>query len=107
VVSDAKPNLDATETQALEGLIAEFRDVFAKNSDVFGRTDTVRHRIDTGDARPIRQHHTPTPFAIQADLENMLDGMKRKGVIEESDGPFSSPVVIVRKKDGDIRFCVD
>jgi hypothetical protein len=54
VISDAKPNLDAKETQALEGLIAEFRDVFATNSDDFGRTDRVCHRIDTGDARPIR-----------------------------------------------------
>jgi hypothetical protein len=36
VASDAKANLDATETQALEGLIAEFRDVFATNSDDFG-----------------------------------------------------------------------
>jgi hypothetical protein len=41
VNSDAKPNLDATETQAIEGLIAEFRDVFATNSDDFGSTDRV------------------------------------------------------------------
>jgi hypothetical protein len=37
----------------------------------------------------------------------MLDDMKRKGVIEESEGPWSSPVVLVRKKNGDMRFCVD
>jgi hypothetical protein len=37
----------------------------------------------------------------------MLDDMKRKGVIEESEGPWSSPVVLVRKKNGDNRFCVD
>jgi hypothetical protein len=54
VISDAKPNLDAMETQALEGPIAEFRDVFATNSDDFGRIDRVCHRIDTGDARPKR-----------------------------------------------------
>jgi hypothetical protein len=37
----------------------------------------------------------------------MLDDMKGKGVIEESEGPWSSPVVLVRKKNGDLRFCVD
>jgi hypothetical protein len=37
----------------------------------------------------------------------MLVDMKRKGVIEESQGPWSSPVVLVRKKNGDYRFCVD
>jgi hypothetical protein len=107
VISDAMPNLDATETQALEGLIAEFRDVFATSSDDFGRTDRVRHRIDTGDARPIRQPPRRLPLAKQAEVDNMLDDMKRKGVIEESEGPWSSPVVLVRKKNGDLPFCVD
>jgi hypothetical protein len=107
VISDAKPNLDATETQALEGLIAEFRDVFATNSDVFGRTNRVRHRIDTGDARPIRQLPRRLPLAKQAEVDNMLDDMKRKGVIEESEGPWSPPGVLVRKKNGDLPFCVD
>jgi hypothetical protein len=89
-ISDAKPNLNATETQALEGLIAEFRDVFVTNSDDFGRTDSVRHRIDTGYARPIRQPPRRLPLAKQAEVDNMLDDMKRKGVIEESEGPWSS-----------------
>jgi hypothetical protein len=107
VISDAKPNLDATETQTFVGLIAEFRDVFATSSDDFGRTDWVRHRIDTGNARPIRQPPRRLPLAKQAEVDNMLDDMKRKGVIEESEGPWSSPVVLVRKKNGDMRFCVD
>jgi hypothetical protein len=37
----------------------------------------------------------------------MLDDMKRRGVIEESDSPWSFPVVLVRKKNGELRFCVD
>ena len=37
----------------------------------------------------------------------MLEDMKNKGVIEESDSPWPSPVVLVRKKDGNLRFCVD
>jgi hypothetical protein len=37
----------------------------------------------------------------------MLDVMQRRGVIEESDNPWSSPVVLVRKKNGELRFCVD
>jgi hypothetical protein len=37
----------------------------------------------------------------------MLEDMKSKGVIEESDSPWSSPVVLVRKKNGNLRFCVD
>jgi hypothetical protein len=37
----------------------------------------------------------------------MLNDMQRRGVIKESDSPWSSPVVLVRKKDGELRFCVD
>jgi hypothetical protein len=37
----------------------------------------------------------------------MLGDMKRRGVIEETEGPWSSPVVLVRKNNGDLRFCVD
>jgi len=37
----------------------------------------------------------------------MLEDMKSKGVIEESDSPWSSPVVLVRKKDSNLRFCID
>jgi hypothetical protein len=37
----------------------------------------------------------------------MLDDMRRHGVIEESDSPWSSPVVLVRKKNGELRFCMD
>jgi hypothetical protein len=107
VISDAKPNLDAIETQKFEGLIAEFRDVFAINSDDFGRTDRVCHRMDTGDARPIRQPPRRLPLAKEAEVDDMLDDVKGKGVIEVSEGLWSSPVVLVRKKNGDLRFCVD
>ena len=37
----------------------------------------------------------------------MLEDMKNKGVIEESNSPWSSPVVLIRKKDSSLRFCVD
>ena len=65
------------------------------------------HRIDTGDARPIRQPPRRLPLAQQALVNYLLEDMKNKGVIEESDSPWSSPVVLVEKKAGSLRFCVD
>jgi hypothetical protein len=67
----------------------------------------VYHRIDTGDARPIRQPPRRISLAKQAEVQEILDDMQRHGVIEESDCPWSYPVVLVRKKNGEIRFCVD
>jgi len=107
VIVGARPNLSIREAQALEELIAEYQDVFETKSGDHGRTEKVYHRIDTGDARPIRQPPRRLPLLKQAEVNGMLEDMKSKGVIEESDSPWSSPVVLVRKKDGNLRFCVD
>ncbi|KAJ4430219.1 hypothetical protein ANN_22430 [Periplaneta americana] len=72
----------------------------------YGRTEKVQHRIDTGNARPIRQPPRRVPLAKQRENDSQLEGMKARGVIEESYSPWSSPVVLV-KKNGDLRFCVD
>jgi hypothetical protein len=107
VIAGAKPNLSRRESQALEEIIADYQDVFETKSGDHGLTEKVYHRIDTGDARPIRQPPRRLPLANQAEFNDMLEDMKSKGVIEESDSPWSSPVVLVRKKDGSLRFCVD
>jgi hypothetical protein len=107
VIVGARPNLSVREAQALEELIADYQDVFEIKSGDHGRTEKVYHRIDTGDARPIRQPPRRFPLAKQAEVNGMLEDMKSKGVIEESDSPWSSPVVLDRKKDGNFRFCVD
>jgi hypothetical protein len=98
VTFDSKSNLYATETQAREEFIAEFQDVFAINGDDFGRTDRIFHRIVTGNARPIRQPPRRLPLAKQAEVNDMLEGMKETGMIEESEVPWSSPVVLIRKR---------
>jgi hypothetical protein len=98
----AKQNLSEEEFRELKKLLAECDDIFAVDSEDHGRTNQVYHRIDTGDARPIRQPPRSVPLAKQAEVSDMLDDMKRRGVIEESDSPWSSPVVVVRKKNGEL-----
>jgi hypothetical protein len=107
ITEAAKPNLSDEEFQKLEKLIAEYDDIFAVDSEDHGRTNKVYHRIDTGDARPIRQAPRRVPLAKQEEVSEMIEDMQRRGVIEESDSPWSSPVVLVRKKNGELRFCVD
>ena len=85
----------------------KMRSVSADHSNVHGRTERLYHRIDTGDARPIRQPPRRLPLAKQALVNDLLEDMKNKGLIEESDSPWSSPVVLVGKKAGSLRFCVD
>jgi hypothetical protein len=67
----------------------------------------VYHRIDTGDTRTIRQPPRRLPLTKQAEVSEKIEDMERSGVSEESDSLWSSHVVLVRKKNGKFRFCVD
>jgi hypothetical protein len=104
VVTAAKSNLTIGEFQELKELLTEYEDVFTGDEN-YGRTNKVYHRIHAGDSLPIRQPPR-IPLAKQAEVKEMLDDMRYPGVIEESDSPWSFPVVLVRK-NGELRFCVD
>ena len=69
--------------------------------------DAVEHEIDTGDGSPIRcAPHRMSPQKIKTKEECVAE-MLTGGQIEPSDSPWSSPVVLVTKKDGVTQFCVD
>lgn len=95
------------EVNLAAGLLEEFRDAFAVNDEDCGRTDLVQHRINTGDTIPIRQRPRRLPLAKREEVYGLIQDMGRNGTIEPSTGPWSSPVVLVGKKDGGTRFCVD
>ena len=66
----------------------------------------VQHRIKTGDNPPVRQPPRCVPLGVRPQLAKMVNEMLRAHVIEESSSPWASPMVLVRKKNGDLRFCV-
>ncbi|KAJ8720901.1 hypothetical protein PYW08_006366 [Mythimna loreyi] len=86
-------------------------DLLQQNSDVFAEqgkpTPYAEHHIDTGDHPPISvppYRLTPAKKELmKAELEKMLT----EGVIEECESAWTSPAVLVPKKDGKVRFCVD
>eukprot|EP00731_Ephydatia_muelleri_P025190 Em0017g273a len=67
----------------------------------------LQHRIDTGNAQPVHLPPRRIPHARREELKEMLRDMLDKNAIEHSDSPWSSPIVLVKKKDGTTRFCVD
>ncbi|UYV65170.1 K02A2.6-like, partial [Cordylochernes scorpioides] len=100
-------DLSEEEARNARAFLKKNQDAFSSGDGNLGRTDLVRHRINTGDARPIRQPPRRLPMAKQEEVTGLLRKMKRDGIIEEFNGPWSSPVVLVTKKDGTTRFCVD
>ena len=102
-----RDDLSETQKGELREMLEKWKEVFAVHDEDFGRTDTVQHRIPTGDAAPIRERHRPLPPAMYKEMKTLLNDMLDKGVIRESHSPWAAPIVLVKKKDGSWRFCVD
>lgn len=102
-----RPDLSENQQEELRALLLKWEKVFAKHDEDFGRTDVVQHQIHTGDAAPIRERYRPLPPLMYKEVKSLLSGMLEKGVIRESCSPWAAPIVLVKKKDGSWRFCVD
>ncbi|XP_075697048.1 uncharacterized protein LOC142662718 [Rhinoderma darwinii] len=72
-----------------------------------GRTTLTSHHVETQGQRPIQQAPYRVPEAVRDMIKSELADMKQLGIIRPSQSPWASPVVLVPKKDGTTRFCVD
>ena len=84
--------------------LLRYTDVFEHS---LGHTTVVRHNINTGDSPLLRQRPRNLPYAYCKDTDDQIRNMLDQGVIQPSISPCASPIVLVRKKDGKYRFCVD
>ena len=75
--------------------------------EIKGVTPLIEDEIKLEDPTPIKQRYRPRNPAMQEIINQELDKMLDKGVVQPSTSPWSSPVVITRRKDGKPRFCVD
>ena len=104
-VRDVKLGDELPEDQrrVLKDLV-RYPDVF---TDMPGETDVIQHQIRLTDDMPIRCKTYPLPYAMQYELGNEVDTMLEMGVVRPSTSPQASPIVMVKKKDGSNRVCVD
>ena len=96
LLAEVGPTLCWQDKDCLRQLLLGHHQAFAVDEGDRGETDLIQMTIDTGDAPPRRQPVRRTPFEMQS-----------QGVIEPSSSPWASPVVLVRKKDGSLQFCID
>ena len=107
MVDNVDSSVDDEKRSELLTLLTEFSGTFSRGEKDLGWTDVVTHSIDTGDSRPVRQplrRHPPAHLdAIQQHVADML----AQEVIEPSKSPWASNIVLVKKKDGTLRCCID
>ena len=88
-------------------LLCENTDIFSQGPNDLGRTKLVKHKIKTGNARPIKQPPRRLPYSKRTAANQAYNGHGNQGVTEPSTSPWASPIVLVEKKDGSLRFYVD
>lgn len=87
--------------------LAAMPEVFSLHDLDFGCTNKVKHNITLHDETPFKQRARPIhPQDIDA-VRKHLHELLEAGVIRESTSPFASPIVVVRKKNGEVRLCID
>ena len=98
---------DTGQKLAFKNLLIEFSSVFSKNNFDLGCYTGVEHRIETLNEIPVKEKFRRTPLAFQDQEKDYLDNLLAQGVIVESNSEWSSAPVLVRKKTGELRYCID
>ena len=98
--------LSPLQQQQLNELFREFSDVFSRGEDDLRNTPLLELAIETH-GPPLRQPYRRQSPAVRREEMAQVQQMLSSNVIRPSNSPWASPVVMVRKKDGSLRFCVD
>ena len=100
--------LNSEQQSRLKNLLVEYQNQFSKDSYDIGRTTLLEHHINiVPGTRPIKQQPYRLPLAKRRDAETEIKHMAEQDLIEPPTSPWSSPAIIVPKKNGGIRFCID
>ena len=88
-------------------MLMEHHTIFSLEQNEIGYTDTAEHVIELLDTKTFKERFwwiaPPLVEEVREHIQEMLDG----GAIRPSQSPWCNAVVLVRKKDGGLRFCID
>ncbi|XP_057374752.1 uncharacterized protein LOC130695606 [Daphnia carinata] len=102
-----EPDVDPQYKKPLASLLNEFTDLFATKDSGLGSTSLITHFIDTEGKGPIRLRPYRTGQGQKEELEKQIKEMLQANVIRHSTSPWAAPVILVVKKTGEMRFCID
>ena len=95
------------EKNSVRNLIEKFHHIFAVEDLELGKTNIVKHEIHLDNYVPFKERYRRIPPHQYEEVKKHLNEMLEIGAIRRSSSPWASAVVLVRKKDGTLRFCID
>ena len=104
---NASENLTADQSNDLENVLIQYQDVFVGPDGKLGRNNWVNHTINTENTKPITIPPRRVPMKQKEIIDIEIDKMLQNDIIEPSNSPWSSPILLCSKKDGSTRFCID
>jgi transposase InsO family protein len=104
---DIGGDLSSDQKGSLESLIAKHSSVFSMSDNDIGLCEGVTHVIRTTDYNPVRVPHRRIPPSQWPEVRDYLQKALDSGIIRHSCSPYAPPVVLVRKRNGDLRMCID
>ena len=93
--------------QRAKALFIKYQNTFSRTDMDLGRAANVQHRIILTDPIPFKERYRRIPPQLYDEVGNHLQEMLRLGAIRRSCSPWASAIVLVRKKNGKLRFCID
>ncbi len=96
-----------TEDPKLNELLNKYRDIFASYEGDLGYTEVIKHQIPLLQDKPVAQPYRRLPPSHYSAVKAHLNDLLKKGIITTSTSPYAAPIVVVKKKSGEIRLCCD
>ena len=104
---DVADLVDSEFSSGLLGLLNRYRDVVALKGEKLGFINLVKASIPTGNNRPVFVKQYPLAHKVKSELNAIVDEMLEDNIVRPSSSPWNSPIILVKKKDGSFRPCVD
>ena len=100
-------NLSSEQVDRFQDVLCKWNHILCSSTKDIGKTDLVKHKIVLEDPTPFKEPYRRIPPAMVEEVRQHIKEMLDAGVIRESGSPYSSNIVLIRKPNGALRFCVD
>jgi hypothetical protein len=104
---DVDPSLNAEDLANLVRLLNQYRSCFSFDLGELGKTNVVEMSIKLKDDTPVVFRPYRLSVHERSQVRNMVEELIQHNIVRPSTSAYSSPIVLVRKKNGEVRMCID